>query len=155
MEKTQRVENARLQIRTFQAKQRGFPGSSSGQEEKSIPPKSGRVIGGVRLSRMSKGAPPKGGQVGLNQQRGVSQGRAASISRGPCGYCGRPNHMNKNCLRKERKCLCCGSSNHQITNCPVPLREGSGTQQPVKTNPGQFKVEGTRQKVPTRVYSLE
>ena len=48
MEKVQRVESARLQVRNFQDKKRGFPGSSSGQGDESTPPKFGRGTGGGR-----------------------------------------------------------------------------------------------------------
>ncbi|XP_027158313.1 uncharacterized protein LOC113759933 [Coffea eugenioides] len=116
MEKVLRVENARLQVRNFQLRKRGFPGNSSGQGEKGNPPKSGRGIRGVRLPGMSRGTSPRGGPVRQGQQRSASQGSSASVSRGPCGCCGKPNHMEDNCWRKERKCLRCGSAEHQIVN---------------------------------------
>nr|XP_027065180.1 uncharacterized protein LOC113691285 [Coffea arabica] len=47
VEKAQRVESARLQVRNFQAKKRGFPGSSSGQGDKRTPAKFGRGTGDV------------------------------------------------------------------------------------------------------------
>ncbi|XP_027184026.1 uncharacterized protein LOC113782333 [Coffea eugenioides] len=97
VEKALRVENARLQVRNFQVRKRRFPGSSSGQGEKGNPPKSGRETGGVRPPGMSRGTSPRGGPVGRGQQRSGSQGSSASVSRGPCGYCGKPNHMKDNC----------------------------------------------------------
>ncbi|XP_027155394.1 uncharacterized protein LOC113755660 [Coffea eugenioides] len=154
VEKVQRVESARLQVRNFQDKKRGFPGSSSGQGNKSTPPKFGRGIGGGRQPGMWRGAPPRGGEFGRGQ-RGSSQGGLVSASRGPCGYCGKPNHTEDNCWRKERKCLRCGSADHQIANCPVLPRDGKGGQQPMRTNSGPAKVEGTKPKVLARVYSLE
>ncbi|XP_071905816.1 uncharacterized protein [Coffea arabica] len=154
VEKAQRVESARLQVRNFQAKKREFPGSNSLQGDKSTPPKFGRGTGGGRLPGMSRGAPSRGGQVGRGQ-RGGSQGGSASTPRDPCGYCEKPNHTEDNCWRKERKCLHCGSADHQIPICPVLPREGSESQQSTRTNSGQAKVEGAKPKVLARVYSLE
>ncbi|XP_027181928.1 uncharacterized protein LOC113780316 [Coffea eugenioides] len=104
---------------------------------------------------MPREAPSRGGLGGRGQQRGASQGGLASAPRISCEYCRKPNHTKKNCWRKERKCLYCGSADHQIANCPVPSREECGTQQSTKTNPGQSKVEGNRPKVLARVYALE
>ena len=140
VEKAQRVENARLQVKNFQAKKRGFPGSSSEQEGTSTPPKMGKGNGGVR-------------QPGVS--RDVPQGGPVSVTRGPCGYCGGPNHTEANCWKKEGKCLRCGSADHRIADCPIRLRKGKGTPQPTKTNPGQSEKEGTGSKVPAQVYSLE
>ncbi|XP_071921807.1 uncharacterized protein [Coffea arabica] len=152
VEKALRVENARLQVRNFQVKKRGFFASSSTQGDKSTPPKFGRGAGGGRLSGMARGTPPRGGQNGRGQQRSASQGSSASVSRGPCG---KPNDTEDNCWRKERKCLRCGSAEHQIANCPVLPREARVTTQSSKANSVQSKVEGTKPKVPARVYSLE
>ena len=55
VEKVQRVENARLQVRNFQAKKRAIPESSLGQGNQSTPPKFRKGIGGVRLPGMSRG----------------------------------------------------------------------------------------------------
>ncbi|XP_027178030.1 uncharacterized protein LOC113777195 [Coffea eugenioides] len=104
---------------------------------------------------MTRGTPPRGGHNGRGPQRSVSQGSSASVARGPCGFCGKPNHTEDNCWRKERKCLRCGSAEHQIANCPVLPREARVTTQSSKANSGQSKVEGTKPKVPARVYSLE
>ncbi|XP_071925688.1 uncharacterized protein [Coffea arabica] len=62
VEKAQRVEDARLQVRNFQTKKRGFPGSSSEQEDKSTPPKSGKGNGGVRQPGVASGV-SSGGSV--------------------------------------------------------------------------------------------
>ncbi|XP_027172053.1 uncharacterized protein LOC113771683 [Coffea eugenioides] len=155
VEKALRVENARLQVRNFQVKKRGFSASSSTQGDKGTPPKFGRGAGGGRQSGMTRGTPPRGGHNGRGPQRSVSQGSSASVARGPCGFCGKPNHTEDNCWRKERKCLRCGSAEHQIANCPVLPREARVTTQSSKANSGQSKVEGTKPKVPARVYSLE
>nr|XP_027090413.1 uncharacterized protein LOC113711447 [Coffea arabica] len=153
VEKAQQVENARLQVRNFQAKKRGFSESSSEQGDKSTPPKFGRGTGEGRMPGMSRGAPSRGGQVGRGQ-RGGFQGGSASASRGPCEYCGKSNHTEDNCWKKEIKCLRCGSADHQLANCPVLSRDGRGSQQPTMTNSEPAKVEGTKPKVSARVYSL-
>ena len=57
VEKALRVENARFQVRNFQAKKRAIPENSLGQGDKSTPPKFGRGTGGVLISGMSRGAP--------------------------------------------------------------------------------------------------
>ncbi|XP_027155600.1 uncharacterized protein LOC113755967 [Coffea eugenioides] len=154
VEKAQRVENAKLQVRNFQAKKRGFSGSSSGQGDKSTPPKFGRGTRGGRMPGMSRGALSRGGQVGKDQREGF-QGGSTSASQGTCGYCGKPNHTEDNCWKKERKCLSRGSADHQLANCPVLSRDGRGSQQPTRTNSEPAMVEGTKPKVSARVYSLE
>ncbi|XP_071932186.1 uncharacterized protein [Coffea arabica] len=103
VKKVQRVESAKFQVRNFQANKREFPGSTSEQGDKGTPPKIGRGNEEVQLPRMSSGA----------SQRG-----SVSASRGPCGYCGKPNHTEDVCWKKGRKCLRCGSADHQIANCP-------------------------------------
>ncbi|XP_027156756.1 uncharacterized protein LOC113758662 [Coffea eugenioides] len=140
VEKAQRVESTRLQVRTFQAKKRAILGSSMGQDDTSTPPKLGKGTGGLRFPGMSSDA----------SQRGSS-----SASHGPCGYCAKPNHMEDVCWKKGRKCLRCGSSDHQIANYPGRSREGSKNRQSTKTNSNQSKGKGTGPKVSTRVYSLE
>nr|XP_027088676.1 uncharacterized protein LOC113710026 [Coffea arabica] len=111
VEKAQRVESARLQVRTFQTRKRAIPGSSMGQEDTSTSPKLGKRTGGLRFPGMSSDA----------SQRG-----SGSASHGPCGYSGKPNHTEDVCWKKGRKYLRCGSADHQIANCPGRSREGSG-----------------------------
>nr|XP_027118605.1 uncharacterized protein LOC113735821 [Coffea arabica] len=82
VEKAQRVESVRLQVRTFQAKKRTIPESNVGQGDTSTPPKLGKGTGGVRFPEMSSGA----------SQRG-----SGSASQGPCGYCGKSNHTEDVC----------------------------------------------------------
>ncbi|XP_027155931.1 uncharacterized protein LOC113756445 [Coffea eugenioides] len=90
-----------------------------------------------------------------NFQRSASHESSATVSRGPCGFCGKLNHAENNCWRKERKRLRCGSAEHQIANCPVQSREIIGTTQSSKATSEQSKVEGVKPKVPARVYSVE
>ena len=35
-----------------------------------------------------------------------------------CNYCGKGSHIEKDCWKKARKCLFCGSAEHQIRDCP-------------------------------------
>ncbi|XP_071917092.1 uncharacterized protein [Coffea arabica] len=94
------------------------------------------------------------GQVGRGQRGGFQRGKA-SASRGPCGYCGKPNHTENNCWKKEGKCLRCGGADHQLATCPVLSRDGRGNQQLTRTNSEPAKVEGTKPKIAARVYSME
>ncbi|XP_027086657.1 uncharacterized protein [Coffea arabica] len=55
------AENARLQVRNFQTRKRGFSGGSSTQGDKSTPSKLGRGTGGGRFSGAARGTPPRGG----------------------------------------------------------------------------------------------
>ncbi|XP_071933848.1 uncharacterized protein [Coffea arabica] len=151
VEKALRAKNARLQVRNFQVRKRGLSGGSSSQRDKSTPPKFGREAGTGRLPGTARGTPPRGGQSGRGRQRSASQGSSATISRGPCGFCGKPNHTEDNYWRKERKCLHCGSAEHQIANCPIQPREIRGTIQSSKDTSKQSKVEGVKPKVPARI----
>nr|XP_027066672.1 uncharacterized protein LOC113692458 [Coffea arabica] len=130
--KALRAENARFQVWNFQVRKRGFSRGSSTQGDKSTPPKFGRGAGGGRVSGTARGTPPRGGQTGRGQQRSASQGSSATGSRGPCGFCGKPNHTEDNCSRKENKCFCCGSAEHQIASYPVHPREARGITQSSK-----------------------
>nr|XP_027122195.1 uncharacterized protein LOC113739150 [Coffea arabica] len=155
VEKALRSENARLQVRNFQNRKRGASGSSSTQGNKSTPPKFGRGAGGGRFSGTARGTPPRGGQTGRGQQRSVSQGSSATVSRGSCSFCGKPNHTENDCWRKQNKCLRCGSAEHRLASCPVQSREAKGATQSSKATSDQSRVEGAKPKVPTRVYSIE
>nr|XP_027082242.1 uncharacterized protein LOC113704548 [Coffea arabica] len=155
VDKALRAENARLQVRNFQVRKRGFSGGSFTQGDKSTPPKFGRGAGGGRVPGTARGTQRRGGQTGRGQQRSTSQGSSATVSRGPCGFCGKPNHTEDNCWRKEKKCLRCGSAEHQIASCPVQPREARGITQSSKATSAQSKVEVTKSKVPARAYSIE
>ncbi|XP_027071884.1 uncharacterized protein [Coffea arabica] len=67
VEKAQQMESARLQVRNFQAKKRGFPRSSSGQGDKSAPPKYGRGAEDGRQTGAGRGAQSRGGPAGRGQ----------------------------------------------------------------------------------------
>ncbi|XP_027171658.1 uncharacterized protein LOC113771255 [Coffea eugenioides] len=129
--------------------------SEERQGDKSTPPKFGRGAGGGRVSGTARGTPPRGGQMGRGQQRSASQRSSVTVSRGSCGFCGKPNHMEDNCWRKEKKCLRCGSTEHQIASCPVQPREARRITQSSKATSAQSKVEVTKSKVPALVDSIE
>ncbi|XP_071939140.1 uncharacterized protein [Coffea arabica] len=105
------------------------------------------------MSGISRGAPSRGGEV-RRDQRGGFQCGSGSASRGPCGYCGKPNHAEDNCWKKG-KCLRCRSADHQLATCPVLKQDGKGSQQLPRTSSGPIKVDGTKPKVSAQVYSLE
>ncbi|XP_071933835.1 uncharacterized protein [Coffea arabica] len=159
LDKAQRVEQARLQVRTFQAKKRGVSSSASGRGDQNVPPpKFGRGAGGVRIGEGQKGGAPSRGTPsgkGQGQHRTVSQGVPTPISRASCGYCGRTNHTEDACWRKLKKCLRCGSFEHQIATCPVKNREGNEGAQPEKSNPKQPTASRGRPKSSARVFALD
>nr|XP_027109240.1 uncharacterized protein LOC113729108 [Coffea arabica] len=67
----------------------------------------------------------------------------------------KPNHIEAECWRKKGKCLICGSVEHQISSCPSTSKEGGNTQQPARSASKQSNAEGSRPKVPARVYALD
>ena len=42
----------------------------------------------------------------------------AATSHAHCGYCGKVNHVEAECWRKQGKCFKCGSTEHKFSNCP-------------------------------------
>ncbi|XP_027155647.1 uncharacterized protein LOC113756021 [Coffea eugenioides] len=149
LEKAQKIEIARAQVRNFHAKLKGASGGSQkpAQSDQNVPPpKADRGAGGGRFTGTSRV-----GQGGRGQGRSGPQGGQTSTPRVTCGYCGKSNHTEDNCWRKARKCLTCGSMEHQIANCPLI----SDAQSASKSNPKPTTVEGTRSRVPARVYSLD
>nr|XP_027122177.1 uncharacterized protein LOC113739132 [Coffea arabica] len=158
VEKALRSENARLQVRNFQNRKRGAAGSSSTQGDKSTspPPKFGRGAGGGRFSSPARGASSRGSQPGRGPPRSTTQGSSATVARGPCNFCGKPNHTEDDCWRKQNKCLRCGSAEHRFANCPVQARDARGTTPMTsKATSSQSRVDSTKPKVLARVYSIE
>ncbi|XP_027124278.1 uncharacterized protein [Coffea arabica] len=149
LEKVQRIEIARVQVRTFHVKRRGASGGNQGpahSDRNMPPPKAGRGVRGGRFTGTSREA-----QSGRGQERGVPQGGQTSAPRVSCGYCGKLNHTEDNCWRKAQKYLRCGSTKHQIANCPlISDAQSAGISNPKPTNVG-----GTRSRVPARVYPLD
>nr|XP_027082213.1 uncharacterized protein LOC113704513 [Coffea arabica] len=65
LEKAQRVESVRLQVRDFHAKKRGTSSNPSGQADKSAPPfKKGKGTGGVEISSTPKETQSRGDRNG-------------------------------------------------------------------------------------------
>ncbi|XP_027071994.1 uncharacterized protein [Coffea arabica] len=124
LEKAQRVESARLQVRDFHAKKMGTFSNPSGQADKSAPPfKKGKETGGVEISSTPKGTQPRGGHNGRGQSRGTPLSGQSVAPQVICGYCGKFNHTESDCFRKQGRCLYCGSTEHQISKCPTVPKE--------------------------------
>ncbi|XP_071923135.1 uncharacterized protein [Coffea arabica] len=164
VERAQRVEVARTQVNSFQAKKRIGPSSSREPTYANAPPaKVGRGTGGVNSPGAPRGAlargtgargaggrdiRARGGPSGRSQTRNAPQGGRATTPQGTCGYCRRTGHTEDGCWRKEGKCLRCGSSEHQIAGCPK-IQEG-GTPSARQATSG-----GNRPKVSARVYAMD
>ncbi|XP_027158207.1 uncharacterized protein LOC113759830 [Coffea eugenioides] len=156
LEKAQRVECARLQVRDFHNRKRNFSSSASGQASKSAQPsKMGRGMGGIRAIGASRGALSRGGRSGPAQARGASSTGSVVTPQVTCGYCGKSNHSENDCWRKLGKYLFCGSAGHQVTNCPKSPKIGGNPQRPKKSTSKQTSAGGSRSKVLTRVYALD
>ncbi|XP_027166433.1 uncharacterized protein LOC113766437 [Coffea eugenioides] len=155
LEKAQRVESARMQVRDFHNWKRNFSSRTSGQTSKNTQPsKNGRGMGGIRTigARVSLS---KGGRSGSIQAKGVSSSGSAVTPQVTCGYCGKPNHSENDCWRKSRKCLVCGSVEHQLAGCPKAPKLGGNPQRSEKSTSKQTSAGGSRPKVPARVYALD
>ncbi|XP_027152140.1 uncharacterized protein LOC113752211 [Coffea eugenioides] len=148
LEKSQRVEQTRFQVQTYQAKRRSTSSSAPARGDQNVPPpKFGRGTGGARTAGASRGgAPSRRTQSGRGQgqQRTISQGVPAPTTRASYGYCGKPGHIED---------ACC--SDHQLAGCPVKNREGNGGAQPEKSNLKQPTTSGSRPKSSVRVFALD
>ncbi|XP_071921821.1 uncharacterized protein [Coffea arabica] len=130
VERAQRVEVARAQVKSFQAKKRFAPNSSRELTYANAPPaKVDRGTGGVNSPGAPRGVLAKG--VGVT-----------------CGYCRKAGHTEDGCWRKEGKCLRCGSSKHQIAGCPKTQEGGTPSAR-------QATSGGSRPKVHARVYAID
>ncbi|XP_027151840.1 uncharacterized protein LOC113751893 [Coffea eugenioides] len=163
VERAQRVEVARAQVKSFQAKKRFAPSSSREPTYGSTPPaKVGRGTGGVTSPGAPRGALARGtgarnaggrnngirgGPIGRAQPRNTSQGGRAIIPQMTCAYCKKPGHIMDSCWKKQGKCLKCGSSEHQISGCP---KMQGGTTSNARSNTSG----GSRPTVPARVYAI-
>ena len=113
LEKVEKVESTRMQVRDFHSKKRNFSSHISGQASKSAQPsKMGRGMGGVRAVGVSRGVLSRGGRSGPVQARGVPSSGSAVTPQVNCGYCGKPNHSENECWRKSGKCLFCSNAKH-------------------------------------------
>ena len=131
LEKAQRVESAKLQVKAFHAKKRNaLSNSGVGQLDKNAPaPKVGRGMGGVKSAGAARGSLARRAASGRGQSRVTSQESSVSTSQMGCGYCEKSNHTADDCWRKVGKCLSCGNAEHQIANCPMARQAGGGSQQ--------------------------
>ncbi|XP_071940794.1 uncharacterized protein [Coffea arabica] len=147
VERAQRMEVARAQVKSFQAKKRFASSSSQEPTYGNAPPaKVARGAGARGTGRRDIGT--RGGSSGRNQTRNASQGGRVTTPQITCGYCRRTGHTEDECWRKEGKCLKCGSSEHQIAGCPK-MQDG-GT-----LNAGPATSGGSRPKVLARVYAID
>ncbi|XP_071921742.1 uncharacterized protein [Coffea arabica] len=163
VERAQRVEVARAQVKSFQAKKRFNPSSSREPTYGNTPPaKVGRGTGGVTSPGAPRGALARGtgarnaggrnngirgGPIGRGQPRNTSQGGRAIIPQMTCVYCKKPGHTMDSCWKRQGKCLKCGSSEHQISGCPS--MQGGTTPNARPNTSG-----GSRPTVPARVYAI-
>ncbi|XP_027171567.1 uncharacterized protein LOC113771150 [Coffea eugenioides] len=163
VERAQRVEVARAQVKSFQAKERFTPSSSREPTYRNTPPaKVGRGTGGVTSPGAPRGALARGigarnaggrnngirgGPVGRGQPRNTSQGGRAIIPQMTCLYYKKPGHTMDSCWKRQGKCLKCGSSEHQISGCPK-MQEGTTSNARPNTS------GGSRPTVPARVYAI-
>ncbi|XP_027177957.1 uncharacterized protein LOC113777109 [Coffea eugenioides] len=156
LEKAQRIESARLQVRDFHNRKRNFSSSASGQASKSAQPsKMGRGVGGIRTTGVSRGTLSRGGRNGPAQARGAPSTGSTVTPQVICEYCGKSNHSENDCWRKLEKCLFCGNAEHQVANCPKSPKIGGNPQRLEKSNSKQASVGGSQPKVPIRVYALD
>nr|XP_027068159.1 uncharacterized protein LOC113693729 [Coffea arabica] len=163
VEKTQRVEVARAQVKSFQAKKRFAPSSSREPTYGNAPPaKVGRGTIGVNspgaprgVHARENGARNAGGRnngtrvgpIGRGQPRNTSQGGRTIVPQMNCAFCKEPGHTIDGCWKKLGKCLRCGSSEHQIAGCP---KMQGGTTPNARPNTSG----GGRPTVPARVYAI-
>ncbi|XP_071906060.1 uncharacterized protein [Coffea arabica] len=164
VERAQRVEVARAQVKSFQSKKRFAPSSSREPTFGNAPPaKVGRGTSGVNSSGAPRGAQARGngarnaggrnigargGPIGRGQPRNRPQGGRAIVPQVTCAYCKKPGHSMDSCWKKQGRCLRCGSSEHQISGCPK-VQEGT----PQKARPNTSG--GSRPTVPARVYAID
>ncbi|XP_027155563.1 uncharacterized protein LOC113755899 [Coffea eugenioides] len=164
VERAQRVEVARAQVKSFQSKKRFAPSSSREPTFGNAPPaKVGRGTSGVNSSGAPRGAQARGngarnargrnigargGPIGIGQPRNRPQGGRAIVPQVTCAYCKKPGHSMDSCWKRQGRCLRCGSSEHQISGCPK-VQEGT----PQKARPNTSG--GSRPTVPARVYAID
>ncbi|XP_071901550.1 uncharacterized protein [Coffea arabica] len=164
VEKAQRVEVARAQVKSFQAKKRFAPSSSQEPTYGNAPPaKVGRGTIGVNSPGAPRGTQARGngarnaeernngtrvGPIGRGQPRNTSQGGRAIVPQVNCAYCKKPGHAMDGCWKKQGRCLKCGSSEHQIAGCPKIQEGGNPNARPNTSG-------GSRPTVPARVYAID
>nr|XP_027096157.1 uncharacterized protein LOC113716056 [Coffea arabica] len=152
LEKAQRIETVRGQVKAFHDRKRRQSGTrnfNAGQSSRNEPPtKMGRGAGGLRPAETSNQGNAGRGQAGRGPQRGGQRGRASTGMRQTCSFCG-GNHTADNCWKNSavRRCFKCGSTEHLIAQCSNMQTEGS-TSRAEGTTPKLANVAGNRPKVP-------
>ena len=119
----------------MQEKEMLLSGSRGPVDMNGPPPKFGRGMNGVNTPGAPRGtmtrgvtlrgAFSRGSSSGRGQSRNVPQGSQASTPSMYCNYCGKTNHTEDRCWKKEGKCLKGRSSDHQLAACPK-AQERSG-----------------------------
>ena len=156
LEKAQRIESAKAQVKASQTRKRGASGSGLEEFIETMTPSKVQKMSQLSYPPWTIGAiderSTKGSQIGSKE---ISQDSPKMTSHLICGYCGKANHTEDACWRKGRKCLICGSSEHQVSNCPRRHpREGS-TQSLDGTKSKPVKERGNRTSVPAKAYALD
>ena len=70
----------------------------------------------------------------------------------PCGFCQKPGHAEKDCWRKQGKCLLCGDPQHRASDCP---RRNNRQMVATGPKPPSSGASGTGSKVRARVFGIE
>ncbi|XP_027156044.1 uncharacterized protein LOC113756607, partial [Coffea eugenioides] len=135
LEKAQRIETARSQVKAFRDKKRTpsdtytYTGEQSSRSEP--PSKRSKEVSGTRPVGTPNQGKTKEDQAGKGPQSGVSHGESMLGTRRVCDVCGATNHTEDTCWKKEknRRCFRCGSNEHLVAQCPQKSRGGnkSGT----------------------------
>ena len=159
LDKVQRIENAKAQVKAFHARKRSASSSTHEElRENATPPTVKRVNHSPyppwTLGKLEEGS-TRESQVEKGQQEEIPREGQKVAPRLACGYCGKTNHTENDCLRKEQKFLVCGSTDHQISNCPKKQQRGNNAQQGNKTTPRQANDRGNRTRVPAQVYIID
>ncbi|XP_027158288.1 uncharacterized protein LOC113759909 [Coffea eugenioides] len=125
LEKAQRIEIARGQVKAFHDRKRKQPSSdvATGQNSRNESPfKTSKGTDGPRPARILNNFGR--GQVGQEPQRSAQRGGSSAGSKPICDFCG-ANHTDENCWKNSsiRKCYKCGSTEHLIAQCPKMQKE--------------------------------
>ena len=107
VEMAQRVENSKAKVKEFHSAKRTGPMTWRNQ-------RAGPSQGTARPPQRSAGEVPQQRTGGMSPTPPAKRAAPQSL----CNYCGRGNHVEKDCWRKGGQCLLCGSTSHQIKDCP-------------------------------------
>ncbi|XP_027155432.1 uncharacterized protein LOC113755699, partial [Coffea eugenioides] len=159
LEKAQRIETARGQVKSFHERKRRQPDSShlvTGQSSQSeSPSKKSQGTDGLRpAGTLNQGKFGRGGRVGQEPQRSAQRGGPSAGIKPICGFCG-ANHTDENCWKNSsiRRCYKCGSAEHLIAQCPKLQKEKP--KPPTEgTTAKPSNAEENRPKGPARVYAM-